>query len=605
MPGVIATIPKFMFSANGVPMVGGTLEVYVAGTTTPTNTWQDSALTIANTNPITLDARGECVLWLDSAVVYKFVLKNAPANGGVVQWTQDNISNPAALTNTLRADLAASSGASLVGGGDQVVASIIALRALLKTSPSKNAFVTGYYAAGDGGGGSYWYDSTDTTTADNGGTVIVATDGGRWKLAMHSSIDVKQFGAKGDRVTDDTAAVQKTIDYALANKTSVTVTGMCRLTASIVINRAVANYPLTDIGNYFCIQSDTRGGFYINSALTMFTSTLPYTTAPVSHFISFDGITFEDFEGGPADGSRASYVLDRSVFLRMKFHNCDFLKIKFLTTTIYIQSYTFEHCNMRDWAGTFMNSPVWNFDVHLNTCMVEHSYSTNADTGGFLLWKSPQGCSITNSVLEGIGGRAVYFYASKSITVSGNYFEGNGQDIWMESADPNYGVSLIGNTIDRNFTWGSSTVGGVSLGNEKANAGTMHVMAATADVIIRDNARSGTVSGRYQVNNTFFQTGPLVREGYTVDIAAAGTKVFDFVLEDGGTYFVTIRVNNGANSVTSNGLFMVARQGTGTLVTQITPVTFFTVTVNALFQIVITNTDASARGVLVTALRTQ
>lgn len=112
MAGVIATIPKFQFSANGAPLVGGTLEAYIAGSTTPATTWQDSALTIANTNPISLDARGECVLWLDPAVVYKFVLKNAQ---GVIQWTQDNISNPAALANSLRADLAASSGASLVG----------------------------------------------------------------------------------------------------------------------------------------------------------------------------------------------------------------------------------------------------------------------------------------------------------------------------------------------------------------------------------------------------------------------------------------------------------------------------------------------------------
>lgn len=112
MAGVIATIPKFQFSANGVPMVGGTLDTYIAGSTTPATTWQDAAITIANTNPISLDARGECVLWLDPAVVYKFVLKNAQ---GVIQWTQDNISNPAALANSLRADLAAATGASLVG----------------------------------------------------------------------------------------------------------------------------------------------------------------------------------------------------------------------------------------------------------------------------------------------------------------------------------------------------------------------------------------------------------------------------------------------------------------------------------------------------------
>src|SRR3990170_7569693 len=147
MPGVIATIPKFMFSANGVPMVGGTLTVYVAGTTTPTNTWQDSELTIANTNPISLDARGECVLWLDPAVVYKFVLKNAQ---GVIQWTQDNISNPAALANSLRADLAASSRASLVGympAGTGAVATDV--QAVLRETVSINRFKNAAAIAGN------------------------------------------------------------------------------------------------------------------------------------------------------------------------------------------------------------------------------------------------------------------------------------------------------------------------------------------------------------------------------------------------------------------------------------------------------------------------
>lgn len=112
MTGVIATIPRYQFSNSlGVPLVNGTVTVYLAGSTTPTNTWQDQAQTTLNTNPVTLDSRGECVLWLDPTISYKFLLKDS---GGSTQWTTDNISGAGSAANTLRTDLAASSGASLI-----------------------------------------------------------------------------------------------------------------------------------------------------------------------------------------------------------------------------------------------------------------------------------------------------------------------------------------------------------------------------------------------------------------------------------------------------------------------------------------------------------
>lgn len=113
MPGVIAVLPKFKFTGpNGQPLANGTVDVYIAGSTTRTNTWQDQALTVLNPNPIVLDSSGECLLWLDSSITYKFVLKNA---GGVEQWTVDNVTTSAALSSALQALFAASSGSSAVG----------------------------------------------------------------------------------------------------------------------------------------------------------------------------------------------------------------------------------------------------------------------------------------------------------------------------------------------------------------------------------------------------------------------------------------------------------------------------------------------------------
>ena len=89
MTGVVPALPKFQFeSSAGAPLVNGTVDVYLAGTTTRSNTWQDLAQATLNTNPIVLDSRGEALVYLDPALTYKLVLKNS---GGVEQYTLDNI----------------------------------------------------------------------------------------------------------------------------------------------------------------------------------------------------------------------------------------------------------------------------------------------------------------------------------------------------------------------------------------------------------------------------------------------------------------------------------------------------------------------------------
>lgn len=96
-------------NSAGVPLVGGKLYTYDAGTATPRTTYQDSAGTTPNANPVILDARGEATVFWSGA--YKVVLKDA---ADVTIWSVDNVISDSGA-DQLRTDLAASTGSTLVG----------------------------------------------------------------------------------------------------------------------------------------------------------------------------------------------------------------------------------------------------------------------------------------------------------------------------------------------------------------------------------------------------------------------------------------------------------------------------------------------------------
>jgi len=205
MAYILASGKQQYFDLNGDPLVGGRLWTMQPGpgVTTPKNTWSDAGETALNTNPIILNSRGEAQVFWSGA--YNVRLETAA--GGLI-WTVENITT-AVPDDVLRSDLASTAigkGAAQIGRAETVVDTIAGLRALLKTSPSAYAFVSGYYAAGDGGGGAYYYDSADTTTADNGGTVIVAADGGRWKLTDSRTVGLEQFGGGASRSISENGA---------------------------------------------------------------------------------------------------------------------------------------------------------------------------------------------------------------------------------------------------------------------------------------------------------------------------------------------------------------------------------------------------------------
>lgn len=125
MSGISYTMPRFQaIDMFGSPMVGATLYTYQNKTTTPSPTWRDKDQTAYNTNPIVLDARGEAVIWLDSAQTYTFVLRDW---FGVMVWSQDDVTGVAsgqdlsALVDRLADTADPNNGASMIGYGDKTV----------------------------------------------------------------------------------------------------------------------------------------------------------------------------------------------------------------------------------------------------------------------------------------------------------------------------------------------------------------------------------------------------------------------------------------------------------------------------------------------------
>ncbi len=70
---------KQMFSdINGNPLVAGLVYFYQPSTLIPKDTWQDSAQTLLNTNPVVLDSRGQATIY--GSGTYRQVLTDSRGN---------------------------------------------------------------------------------------------------------------------------------------------------------------------------------------------------------------------------------------------------------------------------------------------------------------------------------------------------------------------------------------------------------------------------------------------------------------------------------------------------------------------------------------------
>ena len=174
------------FTDDGVPLAGGLLYTYAAGTTTPQATYTSSSGSTAHANPIVLNSAGRVAageVWLTNGYSYKFLLQNA-SNVQIASY--DNIpgfSSNLPIINDA-SSIAYEQGFTVTAGsfvvGNIYLITSVGTTNFIAIGASANTVGVHFTATGAGSG---------TGTAQLSRTV---------QVKLQESVSVKDFGALGN-----------------------------------------------------------------------------------------------------------------------------------------------------------------------------------------------------------------------------------------------------------------------------------------------------------------------------------------------------------------------------------------------------------------------
>ena len=213
MAVVTPTAKAQFIDAAGIPLAGGFLYTYAAGTTTPQATYTDSTAATANSNPIVLDSRGEANIWLSSST-YKFKL--CDSNNTEI-WTVDNIAAPStALSPVFSSNVTISANTS----GPALLVTQTGAGAAIRVQDSADPDATPFVVDTTGQVG------VGTATPANaidvaGGAIQISSSGGTARTVMSADSTDSIFSVNDDRnfTVKTNAATRLTVNSSTATST--------------------------------------------------------------------------------------------------------------------------------------------------------------------------------------------------------------------------------------------------------------------------------------------------------------------------------------------------------------------------------------------------
>jgi hypothetical protein len=512
------------FTNSGAVLTGGKLFTYLAGTTTPAAAYTSSNGSTAWTNPIVLDAAGRVPgsgeIWLTDGILYKFLLKDA---NDVLIATYDNISginsNFVAFVNQQEI-VTATAGQTVFNLG-------------ISYQPGTNSlsvFVDGVNQYGPGAQYAYVETDSDTVTFTSGlhvgaevkftttqqqsaGAVdaeqvsynppftnAVATNV-EAKLAQY--VNVKDFGAVGNGVANDTTALQAAINYAVPLKRPIYIpTGTYLYSVltgldqnNITINGdGSSNTVLKFTGTGVALETGTNAGFRQGINLSGFTVEGNVNTSNIVHANRLARSFWNDINVREADPVAG---------------------IGFIFTGCSLNNFNYLMCSQD--RNTMTNPPLEAFNINA---------------------ASPQGNS-TNNVWTNLYAEGFWPLSANSINI-GVRITGGDQNVF------------IGGSPESNKTWGT-LIGANSRFNTFIGVGWENLDALGGDV--NDGGVSNRFINCYSSDKFIMQGRSASVEGgfferIQIDAAGVRNRIKDVVINNW---------NTGSGGLFDSGTGTVAR----------------------------------------------
>ena len=241
-----------MFGPTGLPLAGGQLYCYQAGSSTPLTTYTTSSGNIPCSNPIILGSDGKLPyeLWLQYGYSYKLILEDA--NSNIVD-TYDNIAG--IITQIPATSPALPSGAILIWSGSigSIPSGFVLCNGLNSTPDLRNSFILGAgntYTVGQTGGSadsivvSHTHTATVNDPQHSHGDSSSVTDPGHVHSYVKGLPSIAGGGA-GGRIGDYTTGNTGSAATGISVSTSINnaSTGISVTNQSAGVSGSGANLP--------------------------------------------------------------------------------------------------------------------------------------------------------------------------------------------------------------------------------------------------------------------------------------------------------------------------------------------------------------------------